>query len=225
MGKVRVVHYLNQFFAGIGGEEKADIGASSAEKPIGPAIGLAQVIGDAGEIVATVWCGDNYMASNGPVAVDQVVNLIGEFHPDVVVAGPSFASGRYGLACAEVCVAVQDRLHIPAVAAMHQDAPAAEEFRRSVIIVPSAETAVGMGKVLPVLARLALKLGQRRTSRTALPKRATCRRESAGTSSPRSGGRRGRSQWSRNGLPEPTSRRNCPCRSTDGSRAPAALMT
>ncbi|MDG2830106.1 glycine/sarcosine/betaine reductase selenoprotein B family protein, partial [Vibrio parahaemolyticus] len=24
MGKIRIVHYLNQFFAGIGGEEKAD---------------------------------------------------------------------------------------------------------------------------------------------------------------------------------------------------------
>ncbi|MFA7411940.1 MAG: glycine/sarcosine/betaine reductase selenoprotein B family protein, partial [Tissierellaceae bacterium] len=25
MGKIKVVHYVNQFFAGIGGEEKADI--------------------------------------------------------------------------------------------------------------------------------------------------------------------------------------------------------
>ena len=24
MGKIKVVHYVNQFFAGIGGEEKAD---------------------------------------------------------------------------------------------------------------------------------------------------------------------------------------------------------
>lgn len=25
MAKIRIVHYINQFFAGIGGEEKADI--------------------------------------------------------------------------------------------------------------------------------------------------------------------------------------------------------
>jgi glycine reductase len=160
VGTIRVVHYLNQFFAGVGGEDKADVGPGSAEKPVGPAIGVAQALGDAGDVVGTVWCGDNYMAVNGSSAVDEVVGLIGEFRPDVVIAGPSFASGRYGLACAEVCVAVEKRLRIPAVAAMHAEAPAADEFRKRITIVSSAETAVGMPKVLPILARLAVKLGR-----------------------------------------------------------------
>jgi len=158
MRKVRVVHYLNQFFAGVGGEEQAGVGPGSASGPVGPAIGLAQALGDAGEITATVWCGDNYMASNGAAAVEEVVTLVGKFDPDVVVAGPAFASGRYGLACAELCVAVQDRLRLPALAAMHPESPAADDFRRQVIIVPCSESALGMGAVLPVLARLALKL-------------------------------------------------------------------
>ena len=33
MDKIRVVHYINQFFAGIGGEEKADIPPRSAPAP------------------------------------------------------------------------------------------------------------------------------------------------------------------------------------------------
>ncbi len=160
MAVVRVVHYLNQFFAGVGGEDKADVGPGSADKPVGPAIGLAQALGDDGQVVGTVWCGDNYMAVNGAAAVDEVVGLVSEFKPDVVVAGPSFASGRYGLACAELCVAVQERLGIPASAAMHAEAPAAEEFRKKIVIVASSDKAIGMGKVLPVMARVALKLGR-----------------------------------------------------------------
>jgi betaine reductase len=157
---IRVVQYVNQFFAGVGGEEKADVGPSSTDKPVGPAIGLAQALGDAGQLVATVWCGDNYMAVKGATAVDEVLALIAGFHPDVVVAGPSFASGRYGLACAELCVAVQKRLGIPAIAAMHAESPAAEEFRKQIIIVAAAEKAIGMMKVIPVLARVTLKLGR-----------------------------------------------------------------
>lgn len=159
MSSIRVVHYLNQFFAGLGGEEKADVGPGSAEKAVGPAIGLAQSLGEDGAVAATVWCGDNYIAAGDQAAVDEVVRLIGTFAPDVVVTGPAFASGRYGLACAEVCHAVATQLRVPAVTAMHPDSPAADDFRRSVVIVPCAESALGMGAVLPILARLALKLG------------------------------------------------------------------
>ena len=33
---LRVAHYLNQFFAGIGGEERADVGVSMRPEPVGP---------------------------------------------------------------------------------------------------------------------------------------------------------------------------------------------
>ena len=36
MSKIRVVQYINQFFAQIGGEEKADIPAELREGPVGP---------------------------------------------------------------------------------------------------------------------------------------------------------------------------------------------
>ena len=35
-GKLRVVHYLNQFFAGVGGEEMSDHPVSSRPGPVGP---------------------------------------------------------------------------------------------------------------------------------------------------------------------------------------------
>ena len=53
MSKIRVVQYINQFFAHIGGEEKADIPAELREGPVGPGLALNQAWGDEAEVVAT----------------------------------------------------------------------------------------------------------------------------------------------------------------------------
>ena len=43
MSKLRVVHYINQFFANIGGEEKADYPAElRVGEVVGPGMALAQ---------------------------------------------------------------------------------------------------------------------------------------------------------------------------------------
>lgn len=156
---LRVVHYINQFFAGVGGEEAADVGPESREGPVGPALGLNQAMGDAGEVVATVFCGDNYASAHEQSVAEEIAALIAPFEPDVVVAGPSFSSGRYGMACGLVASHVKEKLNVPTVAAMSATAPGAEAYRASVPIIPTAETAVGMGPALKELGRLALKLG------------------------------------------------------------------
>ena len=40
MDKIRVVHYINQFFANIGGEEKADMEPEVREGIVGPGLAL-----------------------------------------------------------------------------------------------------------------------------------------------------------------------------------------
>ena len=40
MAKYKIVHYINQFFAGIGGEEKADYTPELREGVVGPGMGL-----------------------------------------------------------------------------------------------------------------------------------------------------------------------------------------
>lgn len=156
---IRVVHYLNQFFAGVGGEDRADVGPDVRDGPVGPGARLNQILGDDGTVVGTVFCGDNHMVTHTEQAVADVAELISRFEPDVVVAGPSFGSGRYGLACAHVCVAAQAQLRVPSVTGMFPEAPGAA-FRGEVVIVPTSETAAGMGAALDALARLALKLGR-----------------------------------------------------------------
>ena len=46
--KLRVVHFLNQFFGQIGSEEKATSGFVVKEGPVGPGLALQKELGDRG---------------------------------------------------------------------------------------------------------------------------------------------------------------------------------
>src|SRR5215470_9953045 len=157
---MRIVHYLNQFFAGIGGEDRADAPPAARTGAVGPGLMLAQLLAGEAEIAGTVFCGDGLAADGADAIVDEIVTLIERFAPDVVVAGPAFGAGRYGLACARVCAAVGARLGTPALAAMSADNAAVETHRREILIVPTTPTAVGMRDALAALARLAPRLGR-----------------------------------------------------------------
>jgi glycine reductase len=147
---IRVVHYVNQFFAGIGGEEKAWIPAGWADGPLGPGRRLAMLLGADFEIVGTVFCGDDCAAGDGAAAIEEIVGLAAEAKPDLVVAGPAFGSGRYGLACARVAAAAT-AAGIAAVAAMHEDNPGVEDAGTAPVVA-SGPTARDMK---PSLERLA----------------------------------------------------------------------
>ena len=54
--KLKVVHYLNQFFGQIGGEDKADAGFSVKKEAVGPGMALQKELGEKAEISATVIC-------------------------------------------------------------------------------------------------------------------------------------------------------------------------
>ena len=52
MDKIKVVHYINNFFAGIGGEEKADVPPEIRPGTVGPGLALQAALGDQFEVVA-----------------------------------------------------------------------------------------------------------------------------------------------------------------------------
>ncbi len=157
---LRVVHYVNQFFAGIGGEDQAHVGVSVREGAVGPGRPLGQALGDAAAIVATVVCGDNFMSERQDEALAIVGRELDRLRPDVVVAGPAFGSGRYGLACAHVCRLAGTR-GIAAITAMHPENPGATSLKREVVIVRTGDTAASMQPALAQVARLALRLARR----------------------------------------------------------------
>lgn len=155
---IRVVHYINQFFGGIGGEDKAHLPPHVEEGALGPAKAVQIALGASGEVVATVICGDNYYAENIDAASSEVVQMAAPFKPDVLIAGPAFNAGRYGVACGAACKAMQERLGIPAVTGMYQENPGLELYRSDVYVVPTADSARGMGEAVPRLVALARKL-------------------------------------------------------------------
>jgi betaine reductase len=161
--KIRVVHYINQFFAGIGGEEKGSAPLECFDGPKGPGVGLVQQFGDAAEIVRTIWCGDNLINQEQDRILADLERLIREAKPDVVVAGPAFNAGRYGLACGMVGRLCSGKLGVPVIIGLFPENPAVEIYRKDAYIYPCAETVVGMRKDLPGLAKLTLKLGKERT--------------------------------------------------------------
>ena len=104
--KLRAVHYINQFYGQLGGEDMADVGFSVKEGPVGPGALFAKALGDRGEVVATIICGDNYFASKPEEASEELIKLVEKYAPDLFFAGPAFAAGRYGIACGQACKAV-----------------------------------------------------------------------------------------------------------------------
>ena len=153
----RVVHYLNQFFAGIGGEEAAGQRPLLREGVVGPGQALAKALGAEAEIVATVICGDSYFAENIEAATAEIIELIRSCEAQGVVAGPAFNAGRYGTACGAVCKAVEEGLAIPTLTAMYPENPGVDLFRRDTIIVEATDSARGLRKAVPAMASLLLK--------------------------------------------------------------------
>ncbi len=153
----RVVHYINQFFAQIGGEEMAHIAPELREGFVGPGMALNQAWKGEAEIVKTVVCGDSYFAEHEKDAKAQILEWVKAEKPDLFIAGPAFNAGRYGYACANICVAVKEELGIPVLTGMYEENPGAD-LKNKVMIVATANSAAGMRKAAPVMANLALKI-------------------------------------------------------------------
>jgi glycine reductase len=151
----RVVHYINQFFAGVGGEDSASTPPTTVEGPVGPGRRLQQLLGDEHQIVATVYCGDDHAVSD-PSVTDEVLALVQEAEPDLLVAGPAFTSGRYGLACARLAKAAS-AAGGAVVASMNDDNPGLDEAAGAPV-VRSGEAARQMGPSLDLLAAAVNKL-------------------------------------------------------------------
>ena len=156
----RIVHYVNQFFGQIGGEEYADTGLTLKEGPVGLGKAIDAALKGQGEIVGTVIAGDNYMAENDRERAREAAEAMVAFTPDILIAGPAFGSGRYGLACGAVCEAAAELMGIPAVSGMHEENPGTALFRSKACIVPTGSNASSMKAAIPAIASVVLAFGK-----------------------------------------------------------------
>ena len=145
---MKVLHYLNQFFAGIGGEEKAGHEVLFISGPVGAGAVVQNAVKDRGVEYATVVCGDNYFHEEEEKALGAIRAAMEQFQPDIFLAGPAFNAGRYGLACAKVCSWVRDNWRIPAITGMHEDNPGTKEIGRHVFVIQTGASAASMQESL-----------------------------------------------------------------------------
>lgn len=158
MEKKRVVHYINNFFAGIGGEEKADIPPEYRPGTVGPGMALAAALGDDFEVVGTVVCGDSYFGENLEKATETLLTMIADCKPDAFVAGPAFNAGRYGVACGTIAFAVEKKFEIPVITGMYEENPGVDMFRKDLHIIRTGDSAADMRKAMPKIAALLKKI-------------------------------------------------------------------
>jgi glycine reductase len=156
---LRIVHYLNQFFGGIGGEDQAHVGPQVKTGPIGPGRVVQEALGERGKVVVSIVCGDNYFAERIEEATAEVIHLLRSHQSDAVIAGPAFDAGRYGIACSAVCKGVQNQLGVPAVTGMFKENPGVDLFRKDVYIVETEDSDKRMSevvcKMVTIVSRLA----------------------------------------------------------------------
>jgi betaine reductase len=154
---VNVVHYLNQFYAGLGAEEAAGHEPVALEGAQGPGRGLAAAAGVT--IAATVACGDDYFGEHETDAVERLCELILASEPAVVVAGPAFGSGRYGYACGTIARALHERRpELQVVVGMHPENPGVAAAEGRAIVVETSTTVTGMRDALPRMAAIVKNL-------------------------------------------------------------------
>ena len=158
--KFKVVYYLNQFFGQIGGEDKAGIEPQLVEGGVGPAMAFEKLLKDEGEVVGTIICGDNYFNEKNDSAMAAIGQMIKDMNPDIVVTGPAFNAGRYGMACGSVAKYVVEELGIPAVTGMYVENPAVEMCKDKVIIADIGASAAGMRKAIDKIVNIVLKLSK-----------------------------------------------------------------
>lgn len=117
---------------------------------------LQHILGERCEVVATLICGDNYFAENTDEAAEA--GLLSSYEPDLLIAGPAFEAGRYGIACEAICKIVAERLGIPAVTGMFEENPGVELYGKDVYICRTGKSAAKMVESLTHMINLALKL-------------------------------------------------------------------
>lgn len=150
---MKIIHYINQFFAGIGGEDTADQPPIIKEGAIGPAMALnALIASEGGEVTHTIVCGDNFMGSCTDDALAAILDLLEGKEFDLFVAGPAFQAGRYGFACGTVCRAVRERFGVPTLSSMHEENPGVEMFHKEMPIFIGSKSAAKMRKDIALMA-------------------------------------------------------------------------
>lgn len=157
---MKAIHYINQFFGQVGGEDMADYEPEIREG----AVGCSQIFNSQAKDVTvthTVICGDNFMASKTDEAVARIMKLLEGKSFDLFIAGPAFNAGRYGNACGQIAKAVKEKYGVPVITSMNEENPGVELFHKDMYIFKGGNRATFMKQDIEKLAAFADKIARK----------------------------------------------------------------
>ena len=155
--KKKAIHYLNQFFGQVGGEDMADYEPAMHDGALGCS-NIFNAVSKNVEITNTLICGDNFMASHADEAVERCLKLLEGKEFDIFIAGPAFNAGRYGNACGLVCKAVSEKFNVPVISSMNVENPGVELFKKDLYIFKGGARATTMKADMTAMATFADKI-------------------------------------------------------------------
>jgi glycine reductase len=143
---MKILMILDQIQAGFGGKEHGHVELGGKKMAIGSANMFENYLKAVdGEIIATLYCGDDYYLENKAVVTRKIVGMVQKMAPDVVICGPAFNYEKYGLLCAEVGVAIESQVGIPVVAAMSKECVAAIAAHKAELTIVKMPKKGGVG--------------------------------------------------------------------------------
>lgn len=160
MENKKIIYYMNQFFGQLGGEDTADYPPEYREGVVGPAMGFQGELGKLGsdvKVTGTIICGDNYFNEHNDETMEFLEKFYEEHKPDIVIAGPAFNAGRYGMACAGVAEFFDEK-GVPVVSGMYEENPGLDITKQHAYTVATPDIASGMREALPKMAKIAYKI-------------------------------------------------------------------
>ena len=140
---MKIIYYINQFFGQIGGEEHADYPLQVSETNIGPAMVMNSSLPEDIQVVATIICGDNYALEKEAEFTEKMEEALDKYKPDLLISGPAFNAGRYGMACGMASKVAYEK-GIEAISGMYEENPAVEIYHKYAFIFATQNTAKGM---------------------------------------------------------------------------------
>lgn len=155
--KKKAIHYVNQFFGQIGGEDKADYEPTLHAGALGCSL-IFNAVSQNLEVTDTLICGDNFMASHADDAVNRCLKLLEGKEFNVFITGPAFNAGRYGNACGLIGKAVAEKFGVPVLSSMNVENPGVEIFRRDIYIFKGGARATTMKQDITAMAKFADKI-------------------------------------------------------------------
>lgn len=150
---IKVVHYLNQFFGQKGGEEAAGFPLEVFDGAVAVGGQIQNLLQDKATITKTIICGDDYANENVDAVCAKIKECLAAEKPDLLIAGPAFNAGRYGMACGQAAKVASD-LGIPVISGMYEENPGYEMYRPYMFTVSTGNSAASMRTALPEMVKL-----------------------------------------------------------------------